>query len=608
MLIKALCDYYDILKEDGKVLPDGYSNVNVHFLVSLTPDGKIDEIINWQNTVKFESGKGKVKEKKVPRQIILPKRTEKTGIDYNIVEHRPLYIFGLNFDNDTFTPNDKTDKAKKSHSIFAEKNLQFIDGIDSPIVNAYRNFITNWLPEQETENPFLLALSKMYSNSYFAFCLSGRPDILLHEDSLLKEKWEKFLSETDLCLPEDSEVSQCAVTGNVEQIARIHNKISGLSGGLAMGNILVCFKNASENSYGKEQSYNSNISQSVMKKYTEVLNMLIKDKRHCTVLDDITVLHWAMSPNEKYDSFYSAFTSNQQMDSEQTEQMLKSLMTGAKNGNVTTDLTKLPDDIDPNVDFYIVGLKPNSSRISVKFIYRKRFGEILINIAQHQLDMQIIKNDFHPVELWQIKKELVSPKSKKQAVDPALLSKIYESVIYGTRYPEYLLSAMVKRVKTDSDTEKDRFIKINNVRAGVIKSCINRKLRFQGKKEELKLALDLENHNPAYLCGRLFAVLEKLQQDAANNSLNRTIKDSYFASASSKPAIIFPKLIKLAQNHLNKVEAKVYWNKQIGEIITKLESEFPNTLSLDEQGIFIIGYYQQYQSYFVKKENKQEEQ
>lgn len=604
MLIKALCDYYDILKKEGKVLPDGYSNVNVHYLISLTPDGKIDEIINWQETEQVEIGKGKTKEKQVPRSIILPKRTQKTGIDSNVVEHRPLYIFGLNYDSEAFTPNDKTDKAKKSHMTFKEKNLEFIDGIDSPVVNAYRNFILNWSPENETENQYLLSLGKAYSNSNFSFCLSGRADMLLHEDCLLKEKWEKLTADDGLGVSENEETAQCAVGGEVEAIARIHNKISGLPGGLAVGNTLVCFKNASENSYGKEQSFNSNVSETAMKKYTEVLNMLIKDKKHYTVLDGITVVHWAMSADEKYDDIYDAFTSNYQMDSETTSGMLKSLMEGAKNGNVTTDLTALSNDIDTNVDFYIVGMKPNASRIAIKFIYRKRFGEVLQNIARHQLDMQITK-DMKPVDLWQIKKELISPKSKNESVDPALLTKIYEAIIYGTRYPEYLLSTIVKRVKTDSDTETNKFIKLNNIRAGVIKACVNRKSRLKGEKEELKMALDLENNNPAYLCGRLFAVLEKLQQEASNNSLNRTIKDAYFSSASTTPAIIFPKLIKLAQNHLNKVKSKAYYyNRLIEEIINELCGEFPGTLILTDQGKFIIGYYQQYQDFFVKKEDR----
>ena len=116
------------------------------------------------------------------------------------------------------------------------------------------------------------------------------------------------------------------------------------------------------------------------------------------------------------------------------------------------------------------------------------------------------------------------------------------------------------------------------------------------------MALDKENCGQAYVCGRLFAVLEKLQRDASGTKLNRTIKDAYFASAAAKPAMIFPKLIKLAQNHLNKVSSPSYYNILLGEIMDKLKGEFPETLLLQDQGRFIIGYYQQYQNFFEKKE------
>ena len=84
MLIKALCDYYDILFEKGRVLPSGYSKVNVHYLISLTESGQVDEIIDCQKTELVPSGK-KMKEKKVPVEMVMPLRTEKPGIDANII-------------------------------------------------------------------------------------------------------------------------------------------------------------------------------------------------------------------------------------------------------------------------------------------------------------------------------------------------------------------------------------------------------------------------------------------------------------------------------------------------------------------------------------------
>ena len=203
-----------------------------------------------------------------------------------------------------------------------------------------------------------------------------------------------------------------------------------------------------------------------------------------------------------------------------------------------------------------------------------------------------ISNRIYPVSLFNIKEELKSPKIISDKINPTLLTKLFESIIYGNEYPIVLFETAIRRVKTDRD------IPVSNIRAGIMKAYINRKQ----KEEELGVALDKENCNSAYVCGRLFAVLEKLQRDASGIKLNRTIKDAYFASASAKPAIVFPKLIKLAQNHLNKVKSSSYYNILMGEIMDKLNGEFPETLLLQDQGRFIVGYYQQYQSFFEQKE------
>lgn len=596
MLIKALCDYYDILSEKGSVLPAGYSKVNVHYLISLTEDGQVDEILDCQEPEQVQSGK-KIKEKKVPAEMVMPQRTEKTGIDANIAEHRPLYIFGLNLEKERLSPDDRTNKARKSHKAFIEKNLKFLEDIHTPIVEAYKNFLSSWKPEDEVENKWLLGLGKNYQKANFAFCLSGNPDCLLHEDLEVKTKWEREYINKE---GEDnkSKTAQCAITGQKEPIARIHSKIKGVYGGLATGSVLIGFNNDSENSYGNEQSYNSNISETAMKKYTEALNFLLSNSKHKAMLDEMTIVFWAMSSQEMYEDLFMKMLLGQQdqMNSSQTEDMLRELLSDTREATITEGRIRSLDMIDPEVDFYMLGLKPNSSRLSVKFIIKRKYADVLWNIARFQRDLQV-SEDFHSVALWQIKKEMLSPKSKNDKVNPALMSRLLEAIMYGREYPVFLLETIVRRVKTDEGGAK-----INAIRAGVIKACINR----NNSKEELKMSLDKTNQSQAYLCGRLFAVLEKLQQDASNNSLNRTIKDAYFASASAKPALVFPKLIRLAQNHLNKVKYPVYYNKLIGEIMDGLKGEFPETFRLMDQGRFDIGYYQQNQDLW-KKANKSEE-
>ena len=129
MLIKALCDYYDMLSAAEKVLPEGYSKVKIHYEVALTEEGEIDHIINIQKETEVTVGK-KIKKKLVPQDLKMPQRTEKPGIDANIAEHRPLYLFGLNLEKEGLTPTDRTGKAQKSHAAFVETNLKFIEEME----------------------------------------------------------------------------------------------------------------------------------------------------------------------------------------------------------------------------------------------------------------------------------------------------------------------------------------------------------------------------------------------------------------------------------------------------------------------------------------------
>lgn len=602
MLISALCDYYDVLAKKGLVLPDGYSGVGIHALIALTEDGAVDSIVDCQET-EIYTAKDKPKERKVPKTVMLPKRTEKTAIDANIIEHRPLYIFGLNYDAKAaaLSASDGKDKAKKSHDAFVEKNLEFIDGIDTPLVNAYRSFMKTWKPEEQEHNETLLGAGKLLVTGKFAFCLAGRPDKLLHDEPKIKEKWEQmYAASTE---SDDAQSAQCCITGEYLPIERVHAKITGLPGGSSMGNTMVSYKNAAEESYGKKQSFNSCISANAVKKYTEALNYLLADKHHRTLIDETTYIYWAASGDEACNSIFSALAFGDTMDSEHTDEWLDSVFDGIKSGRATREIVDGIDNIDSDVSFYVVGIKPNSARLALKCIYRQSFGKVLKNTIVHYSDMQIGSGGGKPMSVRTICKELVSPKSSNDKVSPALMAKLFDAIINGTAYPDALLTAVVRRVKTDTDDEKNSYIKMNNVRMGLIKACINRSARLKGKQEEIKMSLDLENRDPAYLCGRLFCKLEDIQRRVSNDTLNRTIKDAYFSSAATRPAVVFPKLLSLSQHHLAKLDDKTayFMDREVTEILGMMGSVFPSHLTLKEQGVFMLGYYQQKNQRFEKK-------
>lgn len=610
MLIRSLCDYYDIQSARGEAASDIMSEQPVHWMVMLTPDGRVADIIDKRIEESVPQKNGKVKIVKKPIVVPLPKRTQKTGIDANIIEHRPLYIFGLNYDAKIgLTPDDKTGKARKSHEAFVKKNLEFFEGIDSEIARAYVNFIKNWVPENETENEQLKKLGKEYQGSYYIFALDGSPECKLHKDKAVLAKYEELMAKAVAETAEsDDGIMMCPIEGERLRAARIHDKIKGIKGGNSVGAVLVNFNSSAFESYGKSQSMNSGISEKAMKKYTSSLNKLLADPMHHIYSDDMTVVFFAMKHDDKAecDLFNGYLNSSNGVTEDSTKADVKAVSENIYHKGQTGNAQALDKDVDNGVDFFVAGFTPNSSRICQKFMVRNKFGKIIDNVKQHQQDMAICGSNGE-IPLWRINNELVSPNSTN-AISPALQSDMFQAILNGTNYPYTLLETVVRRVCTDSDTDSNNKIKINEVRAGLIKAFINRKARINGDKEEITMTLNPENTNPAYLCGRLFAVLEKIQLEATDVKLNRTIKDAYFSSASSRPALIMPRLIDLSNYHLRKLKEgrAIYFSKLINEIMGKIKDSLPTNLSIMEKGEFQLGYFQQNKDFFAEQ-NKNDE-
>ena len=603
MLIKALCDYADKkTASQSEQTEDGFGKQNIDYEIHLSPEGKILEIVDIREAKIETDKKGKEKIIYKAKNLTLPKRKKVTAISSYYLEHRPLYIFGLNYDikEKVFTPCDDKNKAKKSHEAFVQHELELLDGLDSEICCAYRNFIKNWNPEEETENPYLKQITKDYDKSGYTFSL-GISKGNIYDDIQLKKRYiDIYSKETEEKNSEKTDVTVCGIFGKKLSAARIHDDIK-FPGGNTTGSKLICMKTTAFESYGKTQSYNSNVSEEAMKKYTSAFNQLLEDKKHYVTIGDMVITYFAMKADDHEEcSLFSSLMFNSEIDEAREEQISK-LMLYAKSGYTSDD--KLINNLEADTEstFYIAGFTPNSSRLCQKFIYRDKFGNLMKNLVKHQNDMQINENNNRPVYFWGIAKETISPKVSKDKVKDVmskpLLSAVMIAAFNNTKYPDGLLSAIVTRVKVDSDDDNNHFIKLNDTRAGIIKACLNRK----NKKEEITMAWNDENSNQAYLCGGLFAIYEKIQQDSSGGGLNRTIKDAYFASSCSRPASVFPKLAKLSQNHMRKLSegACIYYNKMICDITNKLSGEFPSTLNLDDQGRFIIGYYQMNKKLFT---------
>ena len=217
------------------------------------------------------------------------------------------------------------------------------------------------------------------------------------------------------------------------------------------------------------------------------------------------------------------------------------------------------DRLDPNMDFFVLGLSPNAARLSVRFFLRNTFGGFLRNVQAHQDRLEIVRpayDKFETLPLWKLLSETVNQNSRDKSPAPDLAGEVLRAILNDTLYPATLLNGVTLRIRAEHE--------ITRGRAAIIKAYYQ-KLAETMKHENpdipeevLQVSLNENSFNIPYTLGRLFSVLEAIQA-AANPGINATIKDKYFNSAAATPAVIFPILINLAQKHLKKLRGSNAW-------------------------------------------------
>jgi len=388
----------------------------------------------------------------------------------------------------------------------------------------------------------------------------------------------------------------CLVTGQTGPVEAVHPAIKGVVGAQSSGAALISFNAPAFCSYGKEQNLNAPVSKQAAFAYTAALNYLVADREHNFRVGDTTVLFWARDGQTGYQDilFGSLFGEVPSYTPGELADMVKHLLRG---DSVRYDETLL----DPNMDFYILGISPNAARLSVRFFLRNTFGDFLRNVQAHQDRLEIVRsaNDkFDAIPLWKLLGATVNQNSRDKSPSPLLAGEVLRAVLTDTRYPASLLNGVTLRIRADHQVDRTR--------AAILKAYYLKNPHPSIPKEVLTVSLNPACEDPAYVLGRLFSVYEAIQT-AANPGLNATIKDKYFNSAASTPATIFPILGNLAQKHLKKLKGSsmglcVFYEKQLGEISSLLSSAFPTRMSLPQQGSFQLGYYHQTQARYQKKE------
>lgn len=596
MILQRLAEHYDRIAasgdDDTNLAPPGFSLQKISFCVVLEPDGRLNQIRS--ETVQ----KGT---RQVATSMLIRGKGKSSGSGFN-----PCFLWGdaaymLGWTSDP----EKAERASKCFESFRKKHLELEVQIAQPAFSTVCSFLRSWTPAQALA--FGDELSKFGTN-FGVFRISGETHFI-HELVLEPDK------------PKDQELSSkeappkgiCLVSGVIDQIARLHQPVvKGVTGAQSSGAMIVSFNKPAFESYGKSQSYNAPVSEAAAFRYTNALNHLLNRRDRRVSLGDSTVVFWADHANELENclsAFFADPLPNDEPIVEEDKERLrqaKVLLTQLRDGTAETEIDT--NDGGPT-KFFLLGLSPNASRLSVRLWVEADAAELQRRLGQYLRDIALLGS--RDDEILTLRRMVNAtgraehdPKGKFKGFDtenvsPKLAGDLARSVLTGAAYPQSLLATMLRRIHSDGE--------VAYARVAAIKACLLRNSRLRGNPLEVSIMLYPNSTDPAYCCGRAFALLEIIQKDSAGENLNRTIKDSYFSSASTTPSLVFPRLFRLGQHHLAKLDTghRIYREKQLGEVLSKL-TVFPRMLSLEDQGKFVLGYFHQIKDIYTSKKDKEE--
>ena len=584
MILQALTEYYKTLllqaDSDQDVPRFGWSRTYASFCVLIDENGVVKDFISLTN----ENKKG--------RPVTVPMQLKRSGTNpppYFLCDNA-LYVLGL--ENGTVTP-----RSEKYFQAFSSMNQKFLKNINCTEAIAVSNFLKQWDPSKEENSPIVqAAFSAGMGRGNLVFRVSDTSSWVLDTKEIINS-WDTFYDEL---LTEHSQSGVCMITGETTNIARIHNSVKGIYASSLAPNgwTLVGVDKGSPafSSYGKEQGYNSPTGEYAAFAYTTALNHLLSDRDHVWRVGDATVVCWARDGGSAYQNFmgWCCFGQEPSYDVNDLRQMVRRLCQGEM-------VTYSQEKLDPNMDFYILGLSPNAARLSVRFFLKNTFGGFLKHVQAHYDRLEIVRpavDKFETLSLWRLLAETVNQNAKDKSPAPNLAGEVLRAVLSDTRYPATLLNGVTLRIRAEHEVSRGR--------AAILKAYYSKNQHPDVPKEVLTVSLNPDSANVPYNLGRIFSVLEAIQS-AANPGINTTIKDKYFNSASATPAIVFPTLLNLAQKHLKKLDGglRTHYDKQLTALLAKLGETYPTRLNLPQQGSFQLGYYHQTQARYEKKEEKE---
>lgn len=576
MILQALVEYYDRATD---LAPEGWEWKRIPFFIEITQDGRFLQLSDMRNGPKVSDVK----------PLLVPKSEIRSGTKSyekpNTLWDHYGFVLGV---AKTDKPADQETSKKQLahfHNRIRSLRLALPENKRLLAIDAFYEKAEN---QQTLADPLWKDCSKI-PGCNLTFRVAGDVAPVLSDPNIRDSITSTHAEHS----PEGTREGICLVTGQHTKIQQLHFPVAGVCekpAPLSSINDGACPAFAS---FGKAQGLNFPVGTEAAFKYSTALSHLLgQNSRQRFRIGESIAVFWAQKEvPEAEDGFAAVF--GEQDDPDARTAQVRSLLNAINSGQFDGGRGKTL--------FYILGLAPNVARISVRFWHAAPLHEIACQIRQWFADLKVVRSAKDP-EYPSLFRLLAAcaQQGKADNIPPNLGGDIMRAILSGGPFPATWLNAAVLRCRAEQN--------VTYLRAAAIKASLNRLQRFQPNQsldKELSDMLDLENTSPAYRLGRLFAVLERIQEKAINP--NTTIRERYYGAASSSPVSVFTTLLRLKNHHLAKLSEreKVYFERLIGEIMGGL-TDFPKHLSLPEQGRFALGYYHQRQASFTKATQSEE--
>lgn len=570
MILQALNRYY----ERSEDLPrEGWGRRGVDYIVVLNEQG---ECVNLEAIGEQKKGKTVPSEKLVTAIGKQAMKHTNSGKDANLLWDNASFVLGTG------------NKGSTKLASFIDTLNAWLGKLNDPGVNAVHRFCDNLHNHPEAAGALIERFQAKEDfekrDPVLIFRLVSDVESV-HLRPAVRSKYESALvaSQSGSNLR-----GNCLVTGEVNvPLAPNESVIKGVWGGQPAGCNIVSFNARAFESYGKRERNGENAPVSLQASfaYTTALNHLLASKQRIQVGDTSTVF-WAEEPHDLENAMVDLFGEPPKDNPDRNVDAVKALYSAVETGKF------LVGKLDTR--FHVLGLAPNAARISIRFWETATAAELAGRIKQHFDDLAIVHADYEPehLSLFRLLAGLALL-NKSDNIPPNLGGEVMRAILEDLPYPTVMLNLAISRCRAEQ--------KPTYARAAAIKASLNRWIRFRKTQEkEFLPMLDLSNPNPAYRLGRLFAALEKIQEEASPG-LNATIRDRYYGAASSTPVTVFTTLLRLKNHHLGKLSPgrTTQMEKLLSEILGEV-TDFPRQLALPDQGRFALGYYHQRQAFFTK--------